>query len=241
MTVSRFRPRSAPTKSATKSSAGRAEHRGRRVVLLELAALGEDRDPVAHPHRLVDVVGDEHDRLAQLALQPQELVLQPVADDRVDRAERLVHQQHRRVGGERAGHADPLALAAGELVRVAARRSVAGSRPTSSSSSSTRARDLRFGPSRAARHGGDVGGDRLVREQPDLLDHVADPPAQLRPGRRAVTSSPSRKIRPLVGSISRLIIFSVVDLPQPDGPTSTTISPAGTSRSSSCTATVPSA
>ena len=30
-----------------------------------------------------------------------------------------------------------------------------------------------------------------------------------------MTSRPSRKIRPLVGSISRLIIFSVVDLPQP--------------------------
>ena len=30
------------------------------------------------------------------------------------------------------------------------------------------------------------------------------------------------KIRPVVGSIRRLIIFSVVDLPQPDGPTSTT-------------------
>ena len=52
-------------------------------------------------------------------LQPQELLLQPVAHDRVDGAERLVHQQHQRVGGQRAGHADPLPLAAGELVRVA--------------------------------------------------------------------------------------------------------------------------
>ena len=32
-------------------------------------------------------------------------------------------------------------------------------------------------------------------------------------------------MRPVVGSISRLIIFSVVDLPQPDGPTRQTISP----------------
>ena len=32
----------------------------------------------AHLDRLVDVVGDEDDRLAQLALQPQELVLQPL-------------------------------------------------------------------------------------------------------------------------------------------------------------------
>ena len=84
--------------------------------------VGEDRDPVAHLHRLVDVVGDEHDGLAELLLQPQELVLQPHPDHRVDRAERLVHQQHRRVRRERARHADPLPLAAGELVRVAARR-----------------------------------------------------------------------------------------------------------------------
>src|ERR1044072_8604861 len=55
-----------------------------------------------------------------------------------------------------------------------------------------------------------------------------------------MTSRPSRKIRPVVGSISRLIIFNVVDLPQPGGPTRTTTSPAATSRSSSCTATVPS-
>ncbi len=37
------------------------------------------------------------------------------------------------------------------------------------------------------------------------------------------------KIRPLVGSISRLIIFIVVVLPHPEGPTSMTISPAGIS------------
>src|SRR5262249_12580988 len=55
-----------------------------------------------------------------------------------------------------------------------------------------------------------------------------------------MTSWPSTKIRPLVGSISRLIIFSVVDLPHPDGPTRHTISPGAMSRSRSCTATVPS-
>ena len=78
-----------------------------------------------------------------------------------------------------------------------------------------------------------------MREQADLLDDVADPAAQL-DRVDVVTSWPSMKIRPVVGSISRLIIFSVVDLPQPDGPTSTTSSPAATSRSSSWTATVPS-
>ncbi len=42
----------------------------------------------------------------------------------------------------------------------------------------------------------------------------------------SVTSSPSMRMRPPVGSISRLIIFSVVDFPQPEGPTKMTVSPA---------------
>ena len=54
-----------------------------------------------------------------LGLQPQELVLEPLAVDRVDGAERLVHQHHAGVGGERAGDADPLLLAARKLRRVA--------------------------------------------------------------------------------------------------------------------------
>ncbi len=45
-------------------------------------------------------------------------------------------------------------------------------------------------------------------------------------GSMSVTSSSSIRMRPDVGSISRLIIFSVVDFPQPDGPTKTTVSPA---------------
>src|SRR5918998_4403805 len=51
-----------------------------------------------------------------------------------------------------------------------------------------------------------------------------------------VTSSPWRKILPLEGSIRRLIIFIVVVLPQPDGPTKTTISPSYISIERSSTA-----
>src|SRR4051812_29239147 len=47
-------------------------------------------------------------------------------------------------------------------------------------------------------------------------------------------------MRPEVGSTSRLTMRIVVVLPHPDGPTSTAISPAGTSSESSSTATVPS-
>ena len=98
---------------------GSTTARERVVVLLQHAAAAEHRDLVAELDRLVDVVGDEHDRLAQFALQPQDLVLQLLAHHRVDGAERLVHQQDRRVGGQRPGHADALLLAARQLGRVA--------------------------------------------------------------------------------------------------------------------------
>src|SRR5215475_3122033 len=54
-------------------------------------------------------------------------------------------------------------------------------------------------------------------------------------------SRSSSQIRPEVGSVSRLIIRSVVVFPDPDGPTSTVISPEAASRLSPLTATVPSA
>ena len=97
----------------------RHEQVGGGGVLGEDAALLEHRDAVAHLDRLVDVVGDEEDGLAQLCLQAQELVLQAVAVDGVDRAEGLVHEHQRGVAGEGARDADALALPAGELGRVA--------------------------------------------------------------------------------------------------------------------------
>lgn len=51
-----------------------------------------------------------------------------------------------------------------------------------------------------------------------------------------VTSVPPMSTRPEVGSISRLIIFSVVVLPQPEGPTMATVSPASMAIVSSLTA-----
>ena len=54
-----------------------------------------------------------------LVVQPAQPAPQVLADLGVERAERLVEQQHLRVDGERAGQRHPLALAAGELRRVA--------------------------------------------------------------------------------------------------------------------------
>ena len=171
--ASRFSARSAPTKSSTNGLAGCISSSVGRRVLREVAAHLQDRDPVAHLDRLVDVVGDEDDRLADLGLQAQELVLEALAVDRVDRAERLVHQHQRRVGGERAGDADALALAAGELRGIARAPCPAAAR-SGPAARSTRAVDAALVPAEQPRDGGDVVADRAVREQADLLDHVAD-------------------------------------------------------------------
>ena len=64
-------------------------------------------------------MGDEDDRLAELTLEALQLALQLLAHDRVDGAEGLVHEQDVRVGGEAAGDADSLLLAAGELGGIA--------------------------------------------------------------------------------------------------------------------------
>ncbi len=90
----------------------------RRADLLD-AALVEDGESVAQRQRLVLVVGDEDEGDADLALDRLELDLHLLAQLEVERAERLVEQQHPRPVDERAGQRDALALAAGELRRPA--------------------------------------------------------------------------------------------------------------------------
>ncbi len=59
---------------------------------------------------------DEDHRLPGLLLQPHHLVLHVATDQRVERAERLVVEHHRRVADERPRNTDALLHAAGELV-----------------------------------------------------------------------------------------------------------------------------
>jgi hypothetical protein len=95
------------------------QHLVGRRVLGEDAALAQDGNAVAHLDRVVDVVGHEDDRLADRVMQAQELVLQPRPRDRVERTEGLVHQHQRRVRRHRPRQPDALALAAGQLGRIA--------------------------------------------------------------------------------------------------------------------------
>ena len=91
----------------------------RRPDLLD-PALVQHRDAVAHRQRLFLVVRDVDERDADLALDPQQLELHLLAELEVKRAERLVKQQHLRLVDDRPGERDPLALAAGQLGRLAA-------------------------------------------------------------------------------------------------------------------------
>jgi hypothetical protein len=79
---------------------------------------GHDDDAVGEEHRLRDRVGDEDDGLARLAPDAEELDVHELAGHGVERAERLVHQQQRRVVDERAGQRHALAHAARQLVGV---------------------------------------------------------------------------------------------------------------------------
>ena len=80
--------------------------------------------------------------------------------------------------------------------------------------------------------------NRAMREQAVALDHIADPVTQLRPRGSTSVSWPSMSTRPEVGSISRLIMRSSVDLPAPDVPTTTAIAPASTTQRTSSTTIV---
>src|ERR1022692_674381 len=86
-----------------------------RAAELDDLAVAHDRQPVGHGQRLLLVVRDIEEGDADLLLQRLQLDLQRPAQLGVQRAERLVKQQHRRLQHERPGQRDPLLLAAGQL------------------------------------------------------------------------------------------------------------------------------
>src|SRR5580698_11359648 len=77
-----------------------------------------DDDLGRQEHRLGDGVGDEHDRFAGLIPQSKQLLVEMIAHDLVESAERLVHQQQRRLEGQSARDRRALLHAAGKLPRI---------------------------------------------------------------------------------------------------------------------------
>ncbi len=104
-----------------------AHHEAVRGPLVELArAAGlhdvrvvHDHDVVGDRERLLLVVGDQQRRHVHVLVQAPQPLAQLRADLGVQRAERLVEQEHARLDRQCAGERHPLALAARELGRVA--------------------------------------------------------------------------------------------------------------------------
>ena len=109
-------------------------HRGEQCLGVGVVRAAVDRLAVTDLHDLAEVhhgdlgaevthdgqvVGDEEERHVELALDVLEQVDDLRLDRDVERRDRLVRDEHLRVQRQRAGDADALALAAGELVGVA--------------------------------------------------------------------------------------------------------------------------
>ena len=79
----------------------------------------QHQDAVGEKDRLVEIVGDEDDGDVDLAPDFQQMRLHRAARLRIERAERLVHQQDARLIGERAHDRHALLHAARQLMRIA--------------------------------------------------------------------------------------------------------------------------
>ena len=153
----------------------RQDIRGR--AALRNLAFRHHHDHRAEGQRFVHVMRDEHDGFAGVAMQPRELLLQGSARHRIERAERLVHQDEIGICGKGAGNADTLLLTAGELMRKAVEqgRSISAM----SASSFTRAAIRALIPAQEPRHGGDIVAHAPMRKQTAGLNDVADAASQL--------------------------------------------------------------
>ena len=135
------------------------------------AAVAHHGDAIAEEHGLVEVVGDEDDGLLQLLLQFEQLLLHLATDKRVERAERLIHEQDVGVGRERPGDAHALLHPAGQF----------GGELLGLALETHQGEDL-FGllqplvlpHTLELERVGDVGGDRAVRQQCEVLEDHRD-------------------------------------------------------------------
>ena len=210
---------SAKRGSARTASTSRGRPNGMSSIsLMRPGRARHHRDAVAEQDRLVDRMGDEHHGLALVRPlhELQQFLLQDFAGLRVERGERLVHQQDRRVDGERAHQADALLHAAGELIGIMLLEA-------GEADEIEIMRDaLLDDGGRRAGHREPEGGvvvDRLPRQQAEMLEHHGDAVGRARrPACRATRSSPAlRSVRPAMQRRN-------VVLPQPLGPTMQRIS-----------------
>ena len=190
----------------------RARHR-HLDQLLHLAGMRrQHQDAVGEEDRLVEIVGDEDDGDVDLAPDFQQMRLHLGTRLRVERAERLVHQQNARLIGERAHDRHALLHAAGQLMRIGVGEFLQTDEIAAIAAPRCSASYLLVAVDLEAEHHvllhGQPGEQRVALEHHAAVAARARSPACLRaaPRPRLCCSSPAR-------------MRTSVDLPQPDGPT----------------------
>ena len=202
--------------------------------LLDDAAEVHDRDAVAEVLDDAQVVRDEEQRQPERCLQVLQQVQDLRLDRHVERRDRLVGDDEARLDRERARDADALALPAAELVRVALGRLRRQARPARAARATRARRSL-------------ARADAVDREA--LADDARHAHARIRasrtdPGRRSASRAgrraaraprrpqqrraPRSARRPPSARCRRRSRRPSVDLPQPDSPTSPSVSPGAT-------------
>ena len=188
-----------------------------------------------------EVVGDEQIRQPQFPLELLQQVDDLRPDRHVERADRLVGDDHRGVERERPRQRPP-AGAARRTARAGNAGRVTGDSPTTSSSSRTRWLPLGAGPDvvDAERLGDARAGPplRVERRRRVLEDHLELGPLRPVPAVLRVQRRPRNRIVPDVGGMSPTMARPSVVLPLPDSPTSPTVSAAASPRempSTACT------
>ena len=203
-----------------------AHEQGGRLVI-ELAAgadlldtaLIEDGDAVGEHQRLFLVVGDVDEGGSKLAMDALDLELQPFAQLLVERAERLVHQQQRRIEDDGTGERHALLLAAGQLARITMREF---RHLDHVESWRTRLSRSLFCTTAQGQRIGDVLADRHMRKQSVVLEH--DPDIALVRG-EADDAFAADVRSPEVRSVKPGDHVKVVVLPEPLGPSNVMNSP----------------
>src|SRR5260370_11183095 len=141
------------------------------TALLHDATVAQEDDVVAQKSGLAKVVGDQHHRLAERAKDGAQIALQVGADERIERAQRLIEEEQDRIEHERPHQAHPLPLPARELRRKPVEAS--GGEAGEGGELGGARLDARLLPAEIARHQGDVPARAQVRKQPAFLDDVA--------------------------------------------------------------------
>src|SRR6516165_4086272 len=156
---------------------GRMREKRCRTVVLQQPPLAHHRDAMTETERLVHVMRHHNHGRAEAPLDVEQIFLGLGTDDGVECSERLVHQQHGGLGGERAGDTDALLLAAGQLVRQNVGKRGGIELKDLQQLSHARPYAL-IRPAEQPWHGSDILGHGAVRKEAVPLNRVADTPAQ---------------------------------------------------------------